>query len=108
MLAQQIARITTGQKVAYVTDTGFTPANKAKIIRAANHADHLFIEAAFLERDCRAAARKYHLTAYQAGYLAAAAHVKDFTVFHFSPRYIGQADAIYKEARTAFRDNQNK
>ncbi len=107
-LSQQIARITSGQKVAYVTDTGFTPANKAKVIAMANGADHLFIEAAFLKKDSQTAAQKYHLTAYQAGYLAAAASVKDFTIFHFSPRYLDQAGDLYKEASTAFRDTKKR
>jgi len=104
MLTEKIARITTGQKAAYITDAGFTPANKKRIIALADGADHLYIEAAFLEKDRRMAALKYHLTARQAGYLAAAAHARDFTIFHFSPRYNDQADDLYKEARLAFEE----
>ena len=62
----------------------------------------IFIEAAFLDAQRDTAARKYHLTARQAGNLAALAGVKRFTVFHFSPRYKGQAERLYKEAMHAF------
>jgi len=64
--------------------------------------DHLFIEAAFLNEDREIAAEKYHLTAHQAGYLAAVCGVERLTVFHFSPRYTDRYDSIYKEAHTAF------
>ncbi len=101
-LTRRIVRKTTGQKVAYVTDAGFTPANIARITALAEKADHLFIEAAFLEKDAPIAARKYHLTARQAGHLAAAAGVKDFTVFHFSPRYTDRPGEIEAQARQAF------
>jgi ribonuclease Z len=104
ILMEEITRITTGQKVAYVTDAGFTPANKKRIIALADDSDHLYIEAAFLDKDRQMAALKYHLTARQAGHLAAAAHVNDFTIFHFSPRYMDQADDLYKEAHMAYEE----
>ena len=101
-LTRKVARITAGQQVAYVTDVGFSDTNQVRIIGLSDGADHLFIEAAFLENDQEIARKKHHLTARQAGYLAAMANVKNYTVFHFSPRYTDRVDDIYNEARTAF------
>lgn len=101
-LASQIALITPGQKVSYVADVVFSPSNFDKIVELVRGADQLFIEAAFLEKDRDIAERKYHLTAGQAGHIAGKAGVKQFTLFHFSPRYKGLEHLLEEEARTAF------
>ena len=101
-LAEQIALITPGQKIAYIADVSFSPENQKKIISLAKDSDHLFIEAAFLEMHKDIAAEKHHLTARQAGTLAARAGAKQFTVFHFSPRYSDQEYLLQKEAREAY------
>ncbi len=101
-LAARIARVTTGQKIVYVTDVGDTPDNRAAIVELARNADHLFIEAAFLHDDREAAALKHHLTAWQAGEIAAQAGVRRFTVFHFSPRYEGREAELRAEADSAY------
>ena len=84
-LAQKIARISPGQKITYITDVIGSPENKEKIINLAKGADHLFIEAAFLDCDKEIAQKKYHLTAKEAGEIAGEAKVKQLTLFHFSP-----------------------
>lgn len=101
-LADRIARISPGQKFAYVTDAADTAANREKIIALAGGCDRLFIEAAFAEADRHAARAKLHLTARGAGELAAAAGAKRLTIFHFSPRYVHAADRLYAEADAAF------
>ncbi len=101
-LADQIAIITPGQKIAYVTDVVYNDANNEKITEFARNADHLFIEAAFLDSDREMAREKCHLTARQAGELAARSQANQFTIFHFSPRYLGQEDLLYREASEAF------
>lgn len=101
-LAKKIARITPGQKISYIADVVFSKSNVEKIVELVRSADHLFIEAAFLEKDRAIAERKYHLTARQAGYIAGKARVKQFTPFHFSPRYKGLELLLEEEARTAF------
>ena len=61
-LSDEITVITPGQKITYITDTVFSPSNNEKMIAFASGSDHLFIEAAFLEKDAHIAAEKYHLT----------------------------------------------
>jgi len=101
-LAEQIARISPGEKLTYVTDAGYSPANEEKIVALARDADHFFVETAFLERDEAIARKKYHLTARQAGLLAKKAGVKQLHPFHFSPRYEGRGEELEKEAMEAF------
>lgn len=101
-LAEKIARITPGQKFAYVTDAAYNEENQKKIIALALDADQLFIEAAFLEEDLQVATDKYHLTARQAGTLAREARVRAMTVFHHSPRYFGRGHLLAAEALKAF------
>ncbi len=101
-LTEQIAAITPGQKIVYITDVVFHDANAEKIIKIAEDADHLFIEAAFLEAERDMAARKYHLTARQAGELAGRAGARQFSLFHFSPRYESDMQAMWQEAYGAY------
>lgn len=101
-LSASIARISSGQKIAYVTDVAGSPENIDKIVQLAENADHFFVEAAFLERDRAVARRKYHLTAREAGNLGRKAGVKEVHPFHFSPRYEGQGEELKKEAMEAF------
>lgn len=101
-LAKRIALITPGQKVSYIVDAGYSKSNVEKIVRLAKNADHLFIEAAFLEKDRDIAEKKCHLTARQAGSIAGKAGVKQFTPFHFSPRYKGLGHLLEKEAMDAY------
>jgi ribonuclease Z len=104
-LAQRIARITAGQKIAYVADAVYNSENKQKIISLASDVDHLFIEGAFMHADKETAHSKHHLTAHQAGYLARLARAKKMTVFHHSPRYHDQAHLLKEEAQRAFTDS---
>ena len=101
-LRQELLRVAPGQKVAYVTDTGYTPCNVTKIVKLARNADQLFIESPFLEEDADIAKRKMHLTAHQAGKIARRAGARRFTQFHFSPRYDGRASELHCEAMSAF------
>ncbi|MFO7972077.1 MAG: ribonuclease Z [Desulfobacterales bacterium] len=101
-LAKQIALITPGQKVSYIVDAAYSKSNEAKIIKLVKNADHLFIEAAFLEKDRDIAERKCHLTAWQAGKIAGKAGVKQVTPFHFSPRYKGLEQLLEKETMDSY------
>ncbi len=101
-LSNEICRITEGQMIVYIADASGDDANIQKIIEFAKAADHLFIEAAFLEKDRQMAAVKNHLTARQAGGIARKAGVKQYTLFHFSPRYTDMMDLLEQEAKLAF------
>jgi len=104
-LSKQIAIITPGQKITYIADVVYNESNAKKIIDFAKDSDHLFIEAAFLDNHKYIAKTKNHLTARQAGTIAAKARVKQFTIFHFSPRYVGQENLLYEEAHEAYKAN---
>ena len=101
-LREELLTVRPGQKVAYVVDTLFSPANVAAVTRLAAGADLFFCEAPFLEADVDQASKRYHLTARQAGALARAARVKRLEVFHFSPRYEGRYREIEHEAQAEF------
>jgi ribonuclease Z len=106
-LAEQIATITPGQKVSYITDVAHSESNVEKILELVKNSDHLFIEASFLDKDKAIAEKKGHLTARQAGFIAGKAKVQRVTPFHFSPRYQGQELILKKEVIEAY-DNALK
>lgn len=102
ILKKSIVKITEGQKFCYITDAVWSQDNIEKMVELAKGAEQLFIEAPFLDQDVETAAGKHHLTARQAGTLAAMAGVKRFSLFHFSPKYKGMEEALQKEAMNFF------
>ncbi len=94
--------VTRGQRLAYVVDARYDAENEAKIAELAREADILYCEAPYLDQDAEKARERCHLTARQAGLLARQAGARQLVVFHFSPRYTGQEEAIRQEAREAF------
>jgi len=107
-LAANIALITPGQKIGYITDVAYNQSNAERIVALVEGSDHLFIEAAFRDTHQDIAAEKNHLTAGQAGLLAARARVKQFSVFHFSPRYTGEERHLWEEARLAYEEQRTR
>ena len=101
-LTPQIARITQGQKIAYIVDAAWTPENVKRMLLLSSQADHLFIEAAFTHEDRAIARSKAHLTARQAGLIAGRAGVRRFSLLHFSPRYEGRETVLMAEAQHAY------
>lgn len=102
-LKAAIARVSPGQRLAYIADAAGTPENMKKMVALAQGADHLFVEAAFSDNDREIARRKNHLTARQAGRLARACRVKQYSLFHYSPRYSDCPEMLEMEAEEAFR-----
>ena len=102
-LSKCITRTTAGQKIAYVTDIAYSEKNIERVVRLARDADHLFIEAAFSDRHRHFASARHHLTALQAGTLAAMAGVKRVTPFHYSARYSDCPEALANEVQAAFK-----
>lgn len=99
---KSILTVSEGQKIVYVVDSIYSAGNREKILSLAKGADYFFCEAAFLEKDRRHAAQRFHLTAHQTGELARNAGVKKLIAFHFSPRYHGFYHLIVEEALRAF------
>ena len=103
-LKELIATITEGQKLSYIVDAVYNRDNEEKIISLAEGSDIMYCEAAYLDKDMAMAAGRFHLTARQAGELARKTDAKNLVIFHFSPRYKDDPDALYNEAMHAFRE----
>jgi ribonuclease Z len=102
VLKDKAVKITPGDKISYVTDALYNEENERRIIALGAGAELFFIEAPFLHDDSDIAARKFHLTARQAGMLARKAGAKRMVLFHFSPKYKGKGDLLHGEAMSAF------
>ncbi|MEH2476329.1 ribonuclease Z [Nitrobacteraceae bacterium AZCC 2161] len=102
MLKQHALRVAKGQRIAYVVDVAFTPENIERIRAICADADHLYIEATFLEADAKEASARHHLTARHAGELARLSNVRRVTLLHHSPRYLDRPGALQDEAERAF------
>lgn len=92
-----------GRRIGYVTDIRDTEANLSELQQLLAGADRLYIECVFLQADAAHAARKHHLTAHQAGTIAAKLGVRAVVPFHFSPRYEGRAAELEAEMLAAWR-----
>jgi len=101
-IAAEIALVRPGLKIAYLADFGYTPENREKILPLIRGADLLLCEAAFLDEALAQARATCHLTAGQAGRLAALAGVKRLRLFHFSPRHSDHSERFYAQARARF------
>ncbi len=88
--------------LAFATDFAHTPGNVRRLERLAREAGTFFCEAVFLERDAETAQAANHLTARQAGLLAARAGARRLVPFHFSRRYHNEYDRLATEAERAF------
>jgi ribonuclease Z len=102
VLKERVLTVEPGLSFGYVVDAVYHPDNVRRIVDLARGTDTLFIETPFLDADAAIAARKFHLTARQAGEIARLAGVKRVVPFHFSPRYTGRGDEILREAQDAF------
>jgi ribonuclease Z len=88
-----------GQAMAFVMDTGLCQA----ALELARGADLLVCEATFAEAESELATKYRHLTAAQAGRLAAAAGARRLVITHFSQRY-PDAERLLEEAAAEFPD----
>ena len=79
----EVTRARPGQKFAFVMDTRLCDG----VYALADGADLLVIEATFLAEDTELAERYGHLTARQAGHVAAECNVRRLVLTHFSQRY---------------------
>ncbi len=103
MLKEKLVTITPGQKIAYITDTVYTPENIPRIVNLIHEADLLFCESPFTAEEEDRARDRCHLTTRQAGLLAKEAGVKQLKTFHYSRRHSHQTDRLVREAQETFR-----
>jgi ribonuclease Z len=101
-LKNDLAIISPGQKIAYVTDTVFNAENNERIVNLIRGADYFFCESPFLAGEEERARERRHLTSRQAGTLARMAGVKNLHPFHFSARHGEREEQLRKEAEEAF------
>jgi ribonuclease Z len=94
---EEVSEHRRGQVVAVVMDTALCDA----AVELARGADLLLIEATYLETELDLAERYRHLTAAQAGWIAAQAGVRRLVLTHFSERYPDTAGHV-AEAATVF------
>jgi ribonuclease Z len=107
-LRRRLIRITPGQKIGYVADTIYKEETRAVIVALTRAADILFMETPFLDKDIQRAHEKYHLTARQAGLMAAEAGVQRLIPFHISPKYSDHPDRVIDEALSVFSETSLK
>jgi ribonuclease Z len=107
-LRKTLVRITPGQKIAYVADTILNEKTEAAIGELVAGADYLFMETVFLEEEVQRAGEKYHLTARQAGCVAAGSGVKRLIPFHISPKYSVEPERVIQEALQTYRNMKEK
>lgn len=100
-LAQELATIRPGKKLAYVADMADTPENIRKATELARSAHTLFCETAFTMADKAKALATQHLTTLAAVDIARAAGVEQLIPFHFSKRYEHNSGPIYNEILAA-------
>src|SRR4030042_1418717 len=100
---KDIAKITKGQKISYVTDVSISDENIKKIIEFVSDSDTLYCEAYFMGKDRDRALERFHLTANITGRIAREAGVKHLAVMHFSPKYRNDTDSPEDEAMREFR-----
>lgn len=100
---RDIAKITRGQKVSYVTDASLSEENIKRIIELVRDSDTLYCEAYFLEKDRDRALERFHLTAKTTGMIAKEGKVGNLVVMHFSSKYRSQSETPENEAIKEFR-----
>ena len=88
---EEVSEPRRGQRFAFVMDTRLCDG----VWELADGADLLVIESTFLDRDADLAERYGHLTAAQAGAVAAGSGVRRLVLTHFSQRY--QDPALFQE-----------
>ncbi len=100
---RDLALITMGQQITYITDISPEEKNIKRAIELSRGSDTLYIEAFFLNRDKDRAIGRNHLTAKLAGVIAREAGVNNLELIHISPKYISSPELVIEEAAGEFR-----
>ena len=100
-VARDILSVRRGERVAYVTDTACTDVTRPLIVKLAAAADVFACGAPFLSSEADRARQTRHLTAAEAGSMAAEAGAKVLLLFHVSDRHANDFTQHADEARDA-------
>ncbi|MBI4861610.1 MAG: hypothetical protein HY815_15315 [Candidatus Riflebacteria bacterium] len=101
-LVDQIVQLKPGRKVTYVSDTIFNDSVCETVAELARDSDDFFCEANYQDEDLDKARAYFHLTARQAGLLAARSHVKRLILYHISRKYHGDIRTSIQQAAEEF------
>jgi ribonuclease Z len=101
-LKEKVLRIVPGLKIGYVVDARYCEENLRRLKALLQGVDCLYIEACFLQEAAEDAAKKYHLTAWQAGNIARQVGAKRVVPFHFSARYQHVPERLLREVELGF------
>lgn len=101
-LAGRVLLSRPGRRMAYVTDTIFNKKTVAALRQVARPVDELWCEASYLHPQREKARENLHMTARQAGRLAAELQASRLHLFHYSRRYQKDPAPHLAEAREAF------
>ncbi len=96
-LKEELVVITEGQSIAYVTDIAFTERNRSALAILGKGFGRLYIETFYLDELRGLALRRGHLTAAQAGKIAASMKAGQAFPMHVSPRFHDRMDEIFAE-----------
>jgi ribonuclease Z len=102
VLAEQYFARSRGNRVAYVTDTLWSEVSRPGLLKLAARARRLYCDSYYSAAQAKQAQTYRHMTAAQAGELAAAARVEELVLIHFAPRYAGNYQALVDETRAVF------
>jgi ribonuclease Z len=99
VLVEQVSEARQGQRFAFIMDTRLCDAAFA----LADHADMVVCESTFADDDAALAAEYGHLTAGQAGRIAAESRARLLVLTHFSQRYLpADSQRLAAQAAAAF------
>lgn len=102
VLADDLLRVERGQSVAYATDFRESDENRRRAVDIARGAGVLFCECCYAREHYDRAAKYAHLTTDTCAGIAREAEVDQLVPMHFSARYRGQSERLYRELLERF------
>ncbi len=91
-----------GARLAFVTDTLWNEASRARLLSIAQRASVLYCDSFYAQGQLSQALKYHHMTALQAGEFARLAKAEKLVLIHFAKRYAGKYDMLVDEAREHF------
>jgi ribonuclease Z len=101
-LGEQYFASSRASRVAFVTDTYWSPEVQPGLVKLAKGAYRLYCDSYYSQAHAARAAQFRHMTAVTAAELAKLAKVEQLVLMHFAPRYAGKYESLIEEARAVF------